>query len=221
MVKKSLTKYAEVIGTTICVRGVREYKLKKKQFLESSGIITIEEPTGLLITNAIISGKHNMKDVTDVIKQHVGQLKCPLEIIHIDTGMLNHFTGHDVEPGTQKLLQIEYITDDKTSKEHQICCPETKCKPKRQRKCCEDIDDTKYICLDNIKPNCEKKPCNRKCDDDYNDDDNEHCRPRRRNNCIRMSNHLYFPLYPIHGPFIGQNCHQIKCKRKCKKDNDC
>ena len=230
MVKTSLTKAAEVMDTAICVRGIREYKLKKKQFLESSGIVTIEEPSGLLVTTAIVSGKDNMKDVTDELKIHIGQVKCPLEVIHVDTGKLNQFTGLDIEPGTQKLIQIEYITDDKTTKERQICCPEVKCKPKKQEKCkpkkqekcCEEIDDTKYICLDKLETKSEKR-CRKQCND------NDHCYEDRRRHCHkkprRMSSHLYFPLYPIHGPFVTHRVDKCdhrrsrKCKNNC--DDDC
>ena len=223
MVKKSLTKNAELFTTSICVRGVREYRLKKKQYLESSGIVTIEEPSGLLITSAVVSGKNNMKDVTDVIKEHVGQLKCPLEIIHIDTGKMNHFTGHDVEPGTQKLLQIEYITNDKTDNQRQVCCPDAPCKqnpdceqdvccadqhrnPKRRQRyrCCDDIDESMYICLDDSKPSCEKKRCHkRRCNDRCEKEEEPTIHHHYHHNTKpRMSSHLYFPLYPIHGPFV-------------------
>jgi hypothetical protein len=246
MVKKSLTKNVELFSTSICVRGVREYRLKKKQYLESSGIVTVEEPSGLLITSAVVSGKNNMKDVTDVVKEHVGQLKCPLEIIHIDTGKMNHFTGHDVEPGTRKLLQIEYITNDKTDCERQICCPDAPCKKrpdceqddvccadqhrkskkKHRHHCCHDIDESRYICLDDIKPSCEKKRCHkRRCNDRCQEEPSihhhyHHAKPR-------MSSHLYFPLYPIHGPFVTHRvAEHHDCRRKCKDhcdddDDDC
>ena len=226
MVKTSLTKAAEVMDTAICVRGIREYKLKKKQFLESSGIVTIEEPSGLLVTTAIVSGKDNMKDVTDELKIHIGQVKCPLEVIHVDTGKLNQFTGLDIEPGTQKLIQIEYITDDKTTKERQICCPEVKCKPKKHNKCCEEIDDTKYICLDQLETRSEKRCRNKKRHHDHCDEEpaihhhHHHHHPKPR-----MSSHLYFPLYPIHGPFVTHRVDKCdhrrsrKCKNNC--DDDC
>jgi hypothetical protein len=233
MVKKFLTKNVEVFTTSICVRGVREYSLKKKQYLESSGIVTIEEPSGLLITSAVVSGRNNMKDVTDVIKEHVGQLKCPLEIIHIDTGMMNHFTGHDVEPGSQKLLQIEYITNDKTDNERQVCCPDAPCKqkpdceqevccadqhrkPKRRQRyrCCDDIDESRYICLDNVKPSCEKKRRHRRCNDDCEEEKEEeptiHYHHHHHHTKPRMSSHLHFPLYPIHGPFVTHRVSEHK-----------
>ena len=212
MVKKLSIKPTEVFNTSICVRGVREYRLKKKQYLESSGIVTIEEPSGLLITRAIVSGKHNMKDVTDVIKQHVGQVQTPLEIIHIDTGWMNNFTGHDVEPGTQKLLQLEYITNDKTCKERQVCCPDVCCPPDQHRKsrrrhhCCNDIDETQYICLDDVtQPECEKKRRNHCCDEDKPavPHRHHHCHHHHHHHQKRpMSTRLLFPLYPIRGAYV-------------------
>jgi len=235
MVKKLSIKPTEVFNTSICVRGVRKYRLKKKQYLESSGIVTIEEPCKLLITRAIVSGKHNMKDVTDEIKQHVGQIgETPLEIIHIDTGWMNNFTGHDVEPGTQKLLQLEYITDDKTCKERQVCCPDVCCHPDQHRKsrrrhhCCNDIDETQYICLDDVtQPECEKKRRNHCCDED------KPAVPHRHHHCHHhhhqkrpMSTRLLFPLYPIRGAYVyplidnhehdhHHHHHKCNCRGRC------
>ena len=235
MVKKSSMHHAEVLDYAICVRGIRAYKLKKKQFLESSGIVTIEEPSGLLITSAIISGKCNMKDVTDIIRRHVGQVKCPLDIIHIDTGKLNEFTGHDVEPGVQKLLQIEYITDDKTSCERQVCCPDVSCKPKKRRHC-GDIDDANYICLDHIKSKCEKKKKHKHCDEhcdehqEHHCDEhqehhhhqghhqNPHCDKHQGHHQIRMNKMLLFPLFPIRGAYVyplHNDHHKCQCVGHC------
>ena len=248
MVKEFLTKNAKICDTVICVRGVREYKLKKKQFLESSGIVTIEESSGLLITSAIISGKCNMKNVTDVIKEYVGQVKCPLDIIHIDTGKLNEFTGHDIEPGTPKLLQIEYITDDKTCKERRVCCKpkkhdckhkkcdlESHCKPKRHHHC-SDIDDTKYVCLDNIKPKCENKPKHHHCSEHIKHKcenkpthhkcerkpTHHNCERKPKHHCRHMAKRLLFPLYPIRGEFVypllndhERHHHKCNCVGRC------
>ena len=76
MVKTALTKAAEVMDTAICVRGIREYKLKKKQFLESSGIVTIEEPSGLLVTTANCFWKREYeRRYLMNLKIHIGQVK--------------------------------------------------------------------------------------------------------------------------------------------------
>jgi hypothetical protein len=102
------------------MREVHDYKIKKRQFLESTGIVKITEPNGLVITKAVISGLNVTKDVTDIVLLINIQQDCPLDTLMIDTGKLNEYTGSDIEIGTRKLIEVHYITDDVTFEEKKV-----------------------------------------------------------------------------------------------------
>ena len=51
-----------------CHRLVHDYKRKRKQYLESTGIVTITEKEGLIIEKVFISARTVMKDVTATFK---------------------------------------------------------------------------------------------------------------------------------------------------------
>ena len=120
-----------IIEDIECHRIVHDYKRKTKQYLESTGIVTISEPNGLVIEKVYVSARNVMKDITSTFKLLMGQKDsvvysegdpdnititgegCPLCEITFDTGKLNEYTGGDIECGVRKLIQISYITDDK------------------------------------------------------------------------------------------------------------
>lgn len=102
------------------MREVHEYKIKTRQFLESSGIIKINEPNGLIITKAIISGLNTTKDVTHFVILVNVQNDCPIDTLVIDTGKLNEYSGGDIEIGTRKMIEVHYITDDTTFEEKKV-----------------------------------------------------------------------------------------------------
>jgi len=120
-----------VIEDIECHRLVHDYKRKTKQYLESTGIITIHEHNGLIIEKVYISARNVMKDITMTFKMLMGQKDnveytdgdpnrihitgdgCTLHEITFDTGKLNQYSGGDIECGVRKLIQITYITDDK------------------------------------------------------------------------------------------------------------
>ena len=104
----------------VYMKEIRNYKIKKPQYLESSGYIRINEPNGLRITRAIVSGFNHMKDITHIIKLIVGQDDKLLHNIIIDTNLCNQYTEGDIEPGTKKLIQIDYITDDTKIKQKKM-----------------------------------------------------------------------------------------------------
>ena len=121
MVKNTMT----VMDKEITLSCYTEYIVKKKQYLESSGIVTIHEPGKIMILSAVISGICNMQNVTDVIIKHVGQSDKPfineeghpMNKVYIDTGKLNIFTCGDINPGIQKLLQVVYVTEKSSHQE--------------------------------------------------------------------------------------------------------
>ena len=114
-----------------CHRIVHDFKRKTKQYLESTGVVTITEPNGLVIEKVFVSARNVMKDITATFKLLMGQKDsvvytegdvnniyitgdgCPMCEITFDTGKLNEYTGGDIECGVRKLIQISYITDDK------------------------------------------------------------------------------------------------------------
>jgi hypothetical protein len=106
------------------VRQVHQFKHVKKQFLESTGKFEITEPSGLVISKAIISGYQRFKDVTKTfIMMTHGRFQenlTPIQKITVDTGLLNEYTGMDIEQGARKLIQIEYVTDDKNYEEKKV-----------------------------------------------------------------------------------------------------
>ena len=101
---------------------------------------------------------------------------------------------------------------------------EVKCKPKKQKKCCEEIDDTKYICLDQLETRSLKRDVVIKNIITIIVKKNLQFITIIIMQSPRMSSHLYFPLYPIHGPFVthrvAEHHHRDrKCKNHC--DDDC
>ena len=109
-----------VHDTLVYMKEIRNYKIKKPQYLESSGYIRINEPNGLRITRVVVSGFNHMKDITHIIKLIVGQDDKLLHHIIIDTNLCNQYTEGDIEPGTKKLIQIDYITDDTKIKQKKM-----------------------------------------------------------------------------------------------------
>lgn len=103
----------ECITKDTYVRMYDKFKLVRKLLLESSGPICIPEEKGLFIVYGKVSARYNLsinKEVTQELKEHVGQGHCFLDEIIIDTGKMNEITEGDICPGQQKLLTIEYIT---------------------------------------------------------------------------------------------------------------
>lgn len=115
-----VNKNIRVHDTIVYMKEIRNYKIKKPQYLESSGYIRINEPSGLRITRVVVSGFNHMKEITHIIKLIVGQDDKPLNHIIIDTNLCNQYTEGDIEPGTKKLIQIDYITDDITTKQKKM-----------------------------------------------------------------------------------------------------
>lgn len=103
-----------------CMREVHDYKIKKRQFLESSGVIKLTEPNGLIITKAVVSGLNTTKDVTGFLVLVNVQNDCPIDTLVIDTGKLNEYSGEDIEIGTRKMIEVHYITDDITFEEKKV-----------------------------------------------------------------------------------------------------
>ena len=104
-----------------CIRNVRDYKQLTRQFLESTGIITIGPfPAGVELVSVFVSGPNTFKCITDVMLMCSGLTKgCSSAegTIVIDTSRTNEYTGGDIAPGFQKLYQVTYITNDITFQE--------------------------------------------------------------------------------------------------------
>ena len=62
-----------------CHRIVHDFKRKTKQYLESTGVVTISEPNGLVIEKVFVSARNVMKDITATFKLLMGQ-KYPREM---------------------------------------------------------------------------------------------------------------------------------------------
>ena len=103
-----------------CHREVHDFVIKKRQFLESTGMVTINEPNGLIITDAYVSGLDNIKNITSILLLVNTQGECPQDTLIIDTGKLNDYTQGDIEPGTRKLCEVHYTTDDVTYEEKKV-----------------------------------------------------------------------------------------------------
>ena len=103
-----------------CIREVHDFKIKKRQFLESTGVIRLTEPNGLIITKAVVSGIDTTKDITGFLVILNVQQDCPIDTLVIDTGKLNEYTGADIEFGTRKMIEVHYITDDFTVEEKKV-----------------------------------------------------------------------------------------------------
>jgi len=109
-----------IVNTIERHENVHEYVIKSKQFLESNGIVTITEPNGITLVKAVVSGREKMKDVTAIIKLILKQNECPCDSITIDTGLLNRYTDGDIECGTQKIIEIEYMTNDHVTENKKV-----------------------------------------------------------------------------------------------------
>ncbi len=189
-----------------CVRNTTTYVCKKQQYLESTGVKKIEEPgSKVSLKRAIVSSLNEMKDVTCVLRDIIGQYDdChPLECFEIDTGKLNVYTGGDIEPCVRKLIQIEYITQENCQGETKVCEIKNTCKKrirKLQGKSCKDPCKKRR-----------KKPCKNPCPPPP-------CPPPRCTVPIRCNKMLLFPLFPIRGayiyPLLEPKC--VKCNGNCK-----
>jgi len=109
-----------LIEDTQCIREMRSYTLQKRQLLEATGLHKISEKGGFLINRFVVSGLTNSKDITQHMIQYFKQTDCPLDEITIDTGNINKYTSHDIECGTRKLIQIDYIYNDSVSDEKKL-----------------------------------------------------------------------------------------------------
>ena len=103
-----------------CIREIHDYKLKKRQFLESTGLVELKEESGLIIRKAVVSGLNITQDITDIILLVNTQGDCPQDTLIVDTGKLNEYTGGDIEPGTRKLVEVHYVTEDVTFDEKKL-----------------------------------------------------------------------------------------------------
>ncbi len=102
------------------IREVHDFQIKTRQFLESTGLITITEPKGLILTNAYVSGLTVVKDITSILLLVNTQGSCPQDTLIIDTGKLNEYTSGDIEPGIRKLVEVHYVTNDVTYEEKKV-----------------------------------------------------------------------------------------------------
>jgi len=109
-----------LIEDTECIRKVYSYTIKKLQFMESTGIHIIREEKGVTVLKVLVSGVNHIKDITSYMLQLFQQKECPLEQIEIDTGKINEYTHSDIECGTRKLIQIDYMHDDGVCEEKKL-----------------------------------------------------------------------------------------------------
>ena len=196
-----------LVNEVECIRNTLTYVCKKQQYFESTGVQKIEEPgSKVSLKCAIVSSLNEMKDVTCVIRNIIGQHDdChPLESFEIDTGKLNEYTGGDIEPCVRKLIQIEYITKEHVQEDKNVCRIKNTCK-KRIRKY-QGNPCPPEPCKKPRKKPC-KKPCQKPCPPP------QHCTVP-----IRCSKMLLFPLFPIRGayiyPLLEPKC--VKCNGHCK-----
>jgi len=194
-----------------CVRNTITYVCRKQQYLESTGVKKIEEPgSKVSLKSAIVSSLNEMKDVTSVLRDIIGQYDdChPVEYFEIDTGKLNEYTGGDIEPCVRKLIQIEYITRENVHEEKKVCEIKNTCK-KRIRKL--QGNPCKYPCKKICEKKCEKK-CEKICE--------KKCEIQRCTVPIRCNKMLLFPLFPIRGayiyPLLEPKCVSCNCNGPCK-----
>jgi hypothetical protein len=109
-----------LIEDTESYRKVHSYTVKKLQFLESTGIQTVSEPTGLEILKVVVSGIHKSQDVTSKMLAIFNQVDCPLVDFSIDTGKINEYTTGDIEHGYRKLIQVDYRIDERIYEERKL-----------------------------------------------------------------------------------------------------
>ena len=145
------------------------WKLKKLQFLESTGIHKVCEPNKLFITKAIVGGPTKQLDVTCALQNYNNQNNCPIDCLYVDTGKLNIYPGCDVEFGYRKTIQIEYIADEHPDQPVTIeqvqmfsdSCDKPVCPPSCTKPCCKPVcppSCTKPCCKP-VCPPCCTKPC--------------------------------------------------------------
>ena len=94
------------------VREVHDYKIKTRQFLQNTGKHTIAETNGLFILKATVSGLQHSMDITNTILLISKQNKCPIADFEVDTEKIDAYTFSNIEEGTRKIIEIEYMTDD-------------------------------------------------------------------------------------------------------------
>ena len=180
------------------------YKLKKIQFLESTGIQECCEKNKLVIKKAVISGPTKMVDVTHQILLANGQIDdCPIPCLKVDTGKLNEYPGCDVEPGFRKIIQIDYYTDEHMDQQKKMSV-------KNNEGCVYYSDPV--CCEPKCAPHCPpKKKCRKKKKTVCPPECPPKCPPNYHHCNVKMSQTLLFPLYPIRGPF----CHVVYHKYHC------
>jgi hypothetical protein len=102
-------------------RDIHCWKLKKIQYLESTGIQELCEPNKLVIKKVVVAGPSKQVDITHVIKVSNGQVNdCPIDCVTVDTGKLNEYPGCDIEPGYRKIIQIDYVTDEHVDEKKKV-----------------------------------------------------------------------------------------------------
>ena len=109
-----------LVEDTQCIRSIKSYAIKKKQLLQSTGKHVIKHGGGFFIKKVVVSGVNHIKDITAYMINHFNQKECPLTRIVIDSGKFNEYTQGDIECGTQTILQIDYIYDEKTTQEKKL-----------------------------------------------------------------------------------------------------
>lgn len=92
------------------IRNVTDLKVKTIQFMENTGIHYINETNGLTIKNAVVSGLTSVKDITKTIILLAGQHDCPIDTVEINTDIFDAYTDGNIEPGTRKIIEIQYVT---------------------------------------------------------------------------------------------------------------
>lgn len=102
----------KLIDVVEYVREVHDYKIKTRQFLQHTGKHIIQEKNGFLILKATVSGLKKSMDITNAILLISKQHDCPIENFEIDTGKIDAYTFSNIEEGTRKIIEIEYMTDD-------------------------------------------------------------------------------------------------------------
>ena len=191
---------------------VYSWKLKKLQFLESTGIHKVCEPNKLFISKAIIAGPTKQVDVTCALQTYNNQNNSPIECLYVDTGKLNIYPGCDVEFGYRKTIQIEYLTDERPEQPvtvEQVQMFNDSCDKSCTKPCCKPV----------CPPNCTKPCCKPVCPPP------SHCPPYCTKPCcrpvqpcythkVKMNKMLLFPLYPIRGCYVypllePKRCHCI------------
>jgi len=93
------------------IRNVTDCKVKTRQFMEHTGIHCITEKNGVTILKVMVSGLRSAKDVTHTIILLAGQKDCPLDKVEINTDSFDAYTDGNIEPGTRKIIEVEYMTD--------------------------------------------------------------------------------------------------------------